>query len=141
MIKSKENSISAWAFLIGIVLAVILGLSTTLFKNDIPTLVSYSSAIYALLVILGLIVGFSLNVSGKNSQTFLITGAILVVVSKFGMESVTGSLIGIGIGELVSSTFGALLVLFVPATIVVAIKTVFGIAKIWKQPKRFFSTE
>jgi len=130
VIKSKENSIGAWAFLIGIVLAVILGLSTTLFKNDIPTLVSYSSAIYALLVILGLVVGFSIKVTGKDAQTFLITGAILVVVSKFGMESVTGSLIGIGIGELVSSTFGALLVLFVPATIVVAIKTVFGIAKI-----------
>jgi len=130
MIKSKENSISAWAFLIGVILAIILGLSTTLFKTDIPTLVSYSSAIYAVLVILGLVVGFSINVTGKDAQTFLITGTVLVVVSKFGMESVTGSLIGIGIGELVSSTFGALLVLFVPATIIVAIKTVFGIAKI-----------
>lgn len=130
MIKSKENSIGAWAFLIGVILAIILGLSTTLFKKDIPTLVSYSSAIYAVLVILGLVIGFSINVAGKDAQTFLITGAILVVVSKFGMESVTGSLIGIGVGELVSSTFGALLVLFVPATIIVAIKTVFGIAKI-----------
>ncbi len=130
MIKSKENSVGAWAFLIGVVLAVILGLSTILFKKDIPTLVSYSSAIYGILVILGLIVGFSINVTGKDAQTFLITGAILVVVSKFGMESVTGSLIGIGIGEVVSSTFGALLVLFVPATIIVAIKTVFGIAKV-----------
>ncbi|MBA7675378.1 hypothetical protein ES703_83611 [subsurface metagenome] len=46
------------------------------------------------------------------------------------MESVTGSLIGIGIGDIVSSTFAALLVLFVPATIVVAIKTVFGLSKI-----------
>jgi hypothetical protein len=130
MIKSKENSVGAWAFLIGVVLAVILGLSTILFKKDIPTLVSYSSAIYGILVILGLVVGFSIRVTGKDAQTFLITGAILVVVSKFGMESVTGSLIGIGIGELVSSTFGALLVLFVPATIIVAIKTVFGIAKV-----------
>lgn len=130
MIRSKENSVGAWAFLIGVVLAAILGLSTTFFKNDIPTLVSYSSAIYAVLVILGITVGFSIHVEGKDAQTFLITGTILVVVSKFGMESVTGSLIGIGIGELVSSTFGALLVLFVPATIIVAIKTVFGIAKI-----------
>jgi len=130
VIKSKENSISAWAFLIGIILAIIIGLSTTLFKRDIPTLVSYSSAIYGVLVILGIIVGFSIKVAGKDSQTFLMTGAILVVVSKFGMDSVTGSLIGIGIGELVSSIFAALLVLFVPATIIVSIKTVFGIAKI-----------
>ena len=74
--------------------------------------------------------GFSINVFGKDSQTFLITGAILVIVSKFGMESVTGSLIGIGIGDLVSSIFAALLALFVPATIIVALKSLFNMAKI-----------
>ena len=128
VIKSKENSVGAWAFLIGVVLAIVIGIATKLIS--IPALISYSPQIYAILVILGLVVGFSINVTGKNSQTFLITGAVLVVVSKFGMESVTGSLIGIGIGDIVSSTFAALLVLFVPATIVVAIKTVFGLAKI-----------
>lgn len=49
----------------------------------------------------------------------MIAGTVLVVVSRFGMESITGSLMGIGIGNLVSSVFGALLVLFVPATIIV----------------------
>jgi len=128
VIKAKENSVGAWAFLIGVILAVIIGVVTKLIP--IPALTAYSSAIYGILVILGIIVGFSINVAGKDSQTFLITGTILVVVSKFGMESVTGSLIGIGIGDFVSSIFAALLVLFVPATIIVAIKTVFGIAKI-----------
>lgn len=128
VIKSKENSVSAWAFLIGVVLAIIIGVITKLIS--IPSLTAYSSAIYGILVILGLIVGFSIHVEGKDAQTFLIAGAILVVVSKFGMDSVTGSLIGIGIGDLVTSIFGALLVLFVPATIIVAIKTVFGLAKI-----------
>lgn len=128
VIKAKENSVGAWAFLIGVILAIVIGIATKLIS--IPALILYSPQIYAILVILGLVVGFSINVTGKNSQTFLITGAVLVVVSKFGMESVTGSLIGIGIGDMVSSTFAALLVLFVPATIVVAIKTVFGLAKI-----------
>ena len=41
-----------------------------------------------------------------------------------------GSLIGIGIGDAVTSTFAALLVLFVPATILVALKVVFSIAKV-----------
>ncbi len=124
----KENFIGAWAFLIGVILAVVIGISTTLIS--IPILVKYSSAIYAILVILGVIIGFSINPSRKDSQTFLIAGAILVIVSKFGMESITGSLIGIGIGDIVSSIFAALLALFVPATMIVAIKTVFGIAKI-----------
>ncbi|MBA7494839.1 hypothetical protein ES702_05416 [subsurface metagenome] len=127
-IRSKENWLGAWAFLIGVVLAIIIGLATTLIP--IPTLIKYSAQIYGILVVLGLVVG-SLNVTtGKDSQTFLIAGAVLVIVSKFGMESVTGSLIGIGIGDAVASVFGALLVLFVPATIIVALKMVFSIAKV-----------
>lgn len=128
VIKSKENSIGAWAFLIGVLLAVIIGLFTKLIP--IPALTKYSSFIYLILVILGIIVGASINATGRDSQTFLITGTVIVIVSKFGMESAIGSLIGIGIGDFVSSIFGALLVLFIPATIIVAIKTVFGIAKI-----------
>ena len=129
VLKSKENSVGAWSFLIGVILAVIIGVSTSSFLS-ISKITQYSPDIYAILVLLGLIVGFSINVSGKNAQTFLITGAILVVVSKFGMESVGGSLIGIGIGDTVASTFSALLALFVPATIIVALKSVFSMAKI-----------
>ncbi len=126
VIRSKENSLGAWAFLVGVILAIIIG-STTLIS--IPAVTKYSAQIYAVLSILGLVVGF-MNVTGKDSQTFLLAGAVLVIVSRFGMDSVTGSLIGIGVGATVSSIFAALLVLFVPATIVVALKTVFGIARV-----------
>ncbi len=128
-IKSQENSLAAWSFLIGVVLAIIIGLSTSMIS--VPFLTTYSAQIYAILVILGLLVGFSINVSGrKDSETFLIISAILVIVSRFGMESVRGSLIGIGIGNAVSSTFAALLALFVPATIIVAIKSLFNLTQI-----------
>jgi len=127
VIKSKENSVGAWAFLIGVILALVIGVSTKLIP--IPALTRYSAQIYAILSILGIIVGF-LNVTGKESQTFLLAGAVLVIVSRFGMDSVTGSLIGIGVGDTVASIFAALLVLFVPATIIVALKTVFSIAKV-----------
>src|SRR3989344_1544327 len=127
VIKSRENSFGAWAFLMGVVLAIIIGLSASklipIEKIDV-----YSPFIYSILVILGLIVGY-MNVVGKESQTFMIAGTILVIVSKFGMDSVRESLIGIGIGDLVSSIFAALLTLFTPATIIVALKTVFSIAK------------
>ncbi len=127
-ITSKENSIGAWAFLIGVILAVLIGVTTSFFS--IPSLQTYSSSIYAILVILGLVVGFSIKVTRKDAQSFLIIGAILVVVSKFGMESVLGSLLGIGVGNIASTTFAALLALFVPATIVVALKTLFGLANV-----------
>ena len=128
MIKSSENSIGAWAFLIAVVLGVTIGLLTTFIP--IPELTKYSSYIYLILVILGIVVGASINTSGRDSQTFLITGAVIVLVSKFGMESVISSLIGIGAGDIASSIFASLLALFVPATIIVALKTVFGIAKV-----------
>jgi hypothetical protein len=128
MIKVKENSVGAWAFLLGLIIAIIIGVFT--YFITVPALSRYSAQIYAILVILGLFVGFSIKISGRDSQTFLITGAILVVVSKFGMDSVTGSLIGIGVGDVVSAIFGALLALFVPATIIVAVKTVFSMANV-----------
>ncbi len=126
-IRSRENALGAWAFLIGVVLAIIIGLGTSLIS--IPALVKYNTVLFGILVILGLIVGF-MNVTDKDSQTFLIAGAILVIVSKFGMEGVTGTLVGINVGNIVTHIFSALLTLFVPATIIVALKTVFGIAKI-----------
>ena len=127
VIRSQENSIGAWAFLIGVVLALVIGLSATIFS--IPTVVTYSTQIYAVLVILGLVIGFA-GVAGRDAQSFLWAGAVLVIVSRFGIDGVRGSVIGIGVGDAVSSVFAALLAMFVPATIVVALKTLFGIAKI-----------
>ena len=126
VIKARENSVGAWAFLMGVILAVLIGLSTILIPNSLS---QYNAQIYAILVILGVIVGY-FNIQASESQTFLWAGVILVIVSRFGMDSVTGSLLGIGIGPTVTSIFGALLALFVPATIVVALKTVFSIAKV-----------
>ena len=127
VLKSKENVVGAWTFLIGVILAIGIGIFTTLLP--IPALTAYSPQIYAILVLIGLAVGF-LNVTGKETQTFLIAGTVLVIVSKFGLESVTGTIIGIGIGDAVASVFGALIALFAPATIIVALKTVFSIAKV-----------
>ena len=128
VMRSKENSAGAWAFFMGVILAVVIGLSTLLIP--FPTLRKYSSFIYLALVVLGIVVGASINVTGKDSQTFLVTGAIIVIVSRFGMESVSSSLIGIGAGDTASSIFASLLALFVPATIIVALKSVFGLAKV-----------
>lgn len=127
-IEARENVVSAWAFLSGVVLAILLGLITIFIP--LPTLKYYSSAIYGILVVLGLIVGFSIKVSTKDFEKFMVAGGVLVIVSKFGMDGVRGSLIGIGIGDVVASTFGALIALFAPATIIVALKMVFEIAKI-----------
>jgi len=126
--KSRENSVGAWAFFIGVVIAIIIGISTILLPLEVVR--RYSNFIYLALVVLGIVVGASINVIGKDSQAFLVTSTIIVIVSKFGMDSVTSSLIGIDAGFTASSIFASLLALFVPATIVVALKTVFGMARV-----------
>jgi|SRR3989344_1486904 len=118
-IKSRENLIGAWAFLFGIILAVVVGL----FAGE-----NTSPIILGILAILGLVVGFS--VSEKNVQTFLFASVSLVIVSFAGMQGLvlSAAVMGISIGKIVASILGTLLVLFVPAAIIVSLKTVFSLA-------------
>lgn len=128
VIKARENLLGAWVFLIGVVFSILVGLSATTLL-PLKLLTGYGTEIYGILVLLGLIVGF-VSVRSQDSQTFLIAGAVLVIVSKFGMESVKESFIGIGAVSMVTTIFGALLAMFIPAIIVVVLKTVFSISNI-----------
>jgi len=121
-IRSKENYWGAWAFLVGVILALAVGILSASLGNIGPI-------IPAILVFLGLIVGF-INVSPKDQNTFLITAVSLVIVSFAGAEGISGiQFLKIGIGDMVSDTLGALILMLVPATIVVAIKSLFSISQ------------
>ena len=82
VIRAQENFFGAWAFLVGVILAVTIGISASSFLS-ISTIAEYSPQIYAILVLLGLIVGFSIKAGGESTQSFLIAAAVLVIVSKF----------------------------------------------------------
>lgn len=120
VIRSRENLIGAWAFLIGIVLAIGIGIVAG--KGINPLILSF-------LAILGIIVGYT--VAEKDSQTFLLASVSLVLVSFAGIQGLvlSAAIAGINIGSILSSVLGTLIVLFVPATIMVALKTVFSIAQ------------
>ncbi|MAH03838.1 hypothetical protein CMI39_03570 [Candidatus Pacearchaeota archaeon] len=126
VIKSQENSLSAWAFLIGVILAVIGGIITGSYTNPI---------ILTVIIVLGLIVGYF--VAEKDVQTFLFASVSSVIASFAGIQglatnvALTGITVsGVELGKMIISILIALLFLFVPATIIVAIKTVFSIAKV-----------
>ncbi|MFH1585566.1 MAG: hypothetical protein ABIB79_02275 [archaeon] len=130
-IRAKENTIGAWAFLIGVFLAIVIALVKSF---SIEAFATYNQLFYIVLVIAGIIIGL-INVRAKDMNTFLIAGAVLVIVSKFGLEGVVdrlgGSLLGITLlGVIGQEIFGALLVLFIPAVIIVALKSLFSITKI-----------
>ena len=113
--NSNKNMIGAWAFLIGVILAVILGVFQSYMSMRAVAI------LYPMIVVLGLIVGF-LNIANKDSVTFLFASLSLVIVSAFG-QSVLGYV------PYVNTTLASLLTMFVPATIIVALRTVFEIAK------------
>jgi len=126
VIKSRENSVAAWAFLAGVILAIIGGIFTRGAANPL---------ILILIGVSGLIVGYF--IPEKDVQTFMFASVAAVLASFAGIQglatnvALTGIAVsGITLGKFVISIFGALLFLFVPATIVAAIKTVFSIAKV-----------
>jgi hypothetical protein len=127
VIRSQENVFGAWAYTIGVVLAVIIGIVVGL---DVPNINDYKIYASGILVILGLIIGF-LNVGSKDMNTFLIAGVSLVIVNSFALDAVSKGILTIGaVGELLGSVFNSLLLLFVPATILVALKLLFSISKV-----------
>lgn len=124
-IKSRENLIGAWAFLFGVVLAVILGLSVGLSGSQNYKI---NAGFLGILALLGITVGYF--VAQKNIKTFLIAAVSVVIVSFAGIQGlVMSAAIGGGdISKVMISILGALLFLFIPAAIIVSIKTAFSIA-------------
>ena len=120
VIRSRENLFGAWAFLGGVILALLVGI----FAGR-----SIDPVIPGILAVIGIVVGFF--VSEKDVQTFLLASVSLVIVSYAGVSGLilNAAVLGVNIEKYVLGILGALLTLFVPATIIVAIKTVFSLAK------------
>ena len=108
--SSSMDVLGRWAFLIGVVLAVILGALG-------PVVGSWAMA----LVVIGIIVGL-LNVGDREVMPFLMSGAVLIIAGALG-GNLMGNLPYVG------SILDALLAIFVPATVIVAVKNVFTLAR------------
>lgn len=106
---NMKGSIGKWAFLIGLIIAVI----AAFFGLNANLLIA--------LVVIGLIVGL-LNVTEKEVTPFLMSGAVLIIASYFGITMMSDV-------PYAEAILNALLVLFVPATIIVAVKNVFSMAR------------
>src|SRR3989344_2692506 len=126
-IKSRENLIGAYAFLISIILAVIVGFVTVVLGNTQNT----TQILTGLLMVLGLVAGYF--VAEKNVQTFLFASVSLVLVSFAGLQGglLSAAILGIpNVSRLATSVLGSLMFIFIPAAVVVALKTVFSLAKV-----------
>lgn len=119
--RQEKNNAAAgtWAFIIGVIIAVVLGLVGASLGNAQPWL-------YSLLIVLGLIVGF-VNVTGKESKDFLFAAMALVIIAFVGGESTVLQQVQ-SLGPYLQGIFGGILALVVPAAIVVALKDIWALA-------------
>lgn len=112
--RSGRNLIGSWSFLIGLVLAIILGLGLG---------GTYQTTLLWVVFLLGIVIGL-LNIATDEVGAFLTGGTILVLVSFLGIQ--------VGVFKQVTpiaNILSGILTLFVPATIIVALRSVFVLAK------------
>ncbi len=101
-----------WAFILGLVIAVIGGILAP--QNDILIII---------LIVLGLIIGF-LNITAKELMLFLLATIALVAVGNvFAPLSVAN------IGKYLGNMLGYIATLMAPAAIVCAIKALWAIGR------------
>ena len=98
-----------------IIIAVLLGLGFT------P---QYQGTMLWIVFLLGIVVGL-LNITHDEVGAFLTSGTILVLVSFLGVQVGVFS----GVAPAISNVLKGILTLFVPATIIVALKSVFVLAR------------
>ncbi len=122
MVKSRENLIGAYAFLIGVILAIILGVST-------QTLTKPNSVFYIILVVLGIVIGY-LNSGEKESMTFLFASIAIVIVGGQGNSTLVFMSNLSPVLSILNNVLRALLVLFIPATVIAALRVVFSTTKV-----------
>ncbi|MEM5853302.1 MAG: hypothetical protein QXG39_07635 [Candidatus Aenigmatarchaeota archaeon] len=106
-----KQKIGEYSFLVGIVIAVLAGL-----------LLQSGGLVAIALVILGLIVGL-LNITAKETTPFLIASVALLLAGSAGLEKLPI------VGRYLEAIVGNIVVFVAPAAAIVALKTVFDLAK------------
>ena len=124
MAAKNTGKYGEWAFLLGVVLALIVGL----FSTQLGEAKAY---VMGVLVILGFVVGL-LNIKEKEINSFLIaTIALLALLNVMGPISDTLELVpevGATIAAWLSGFLGALGAFVAPAALVLALKAIYNLA-------------
>ena len=106
------SKIGFWAFIIGLILALVAGLAWV-----------DNNAVIIILLILGLIVGF-LNVTAKEITLFLVATIALIVTGR-----VFEPLSLLSIGEHLDNILAYVATLMAPAAVVASIKALWAVGK------------
>ena len=117
----STSRIGHYAFLVGLILAVIMGL----FVNSLG---NWQAVALLIVFLLGIVVGL-FNITASEVGPFLTSGTVLVLVSYLGSQVLTSAAEASVIATYLVNILSSVETLFVPATIIVALKAVFALAK------------
>ena len=106
--KTSQNLIGSWAFLIGVILAVIFAF------------IQMQTWVVWTLVIIGLIIGL-LNIAVQEVQPFLFAGTVFVIVAALAKDVFPATFF--------QPLLVNLLYLFVPATVIVALRSLWALGR------------
>jgi len=118
--KSKSVSFGGWAYLIGVIVAVVLGIAATA-----GALWSTNEWLLLLLVIIGLVIGFA-NITTKEVVAFLIASMALIITSIAGLTTID-TLIPY-LGTFLQRTVSYVVVVIAPAALIVSLKAIWALA-------------
>jgi hypothetical protein len=117
--------VGAWAFTIGVVLALFAGVLAGFMKMSPQG----TAMITGLLVVLGLVVGF-LNVSGEEVSKFLMASVAVMIALFTAGSAIQSQITTLGtLGTMMWAVMSNINVFVFPATIIVAIKSIFALAR------------
>ncbi len=116
---SIANKLIAYAFTIGVVVALVLGLISSVLPAGAV------SVLTSLLILAGIAVGF-FNIQPGERKDYVLFVTALVIVTSLSK----GSLANVQyVGGLLESVLGAILAFILPSVIIVAIKAVLNLAR------------
>ncbi|MBI2076510.1 MAG: hypothetical protein HYT72_04655 [Candidatus Aenigmarchaeota archaeon] len=110
-----------YAFLVGVVVAVLAALGSFAKALDVAT----AGWVSALLVVLGIVVGV-LNVKDKESQPFLVAAIALLVAGTASFAALNTAVANVG--TLLDTVVKNLAVLVAPAAVITAVKATWSLA-------------
>lgn len=110
-----QENIGKWAFILGVAVAIIAGLASSM-------VVAFAPWILLLLVALGLVVGF-LNISAKEVNDFLLASIALILVGTIVQLTSIPQ-----IGAMLQLMVEYIAAFVAPAALVVSLKAVYNLA-------------
>ncbi len=112
------NKVIAYAFTVGVILALVVGLIGAWIPTWLPVLTS-------LLILAGIVVGF-FNISPTETRDYVLFVTALVIVTSLGQSTLSQLQF---VGPVLEGVLQSIMVFVLPSVVIVGIKAVLNLAK------------